>query len=194
MKRESTTMILSAIIAAGFFYLVCSGVAYVAYCDGVPENVVDVWPLSWIPGSLARFFLAIELTMAAAGIYFPLGRAALWHLLYGPYETVAAKGVARTAMTFLLISFGAVGSAMLGGALALPLAITSALCVTAQMFILPGLCVSELMLVLSSNSSSCCNISGGRVMAIGFATIGTLFGALSLSALFGFWDERIEST
>ena len=61
LHRESYRIITTAVPAAGLFYLVCSGVAYFAYCGNVPENVVDVWPLTWIPGVLARGFLIIEL-------------------------------------------------------------------------------------------------------------------------------------
>ena len=181
VKRESTTVIWTSILVAGFFYAVCSGVAYMAYCDQVPENVVDVWPLTWIPGSLARFFLAIELTMAAAGIYVPLGRAAFWHLLFGPFEKVAAKGATRTIVTLAFVAVSAFGSILLGGALALPLSITSALCVTAQMFVLPGLCVSTLL----PGSRIRNIIPGGRMTALGFALFGGIFGILSLAALFG---------
>jgi hypothetical protein len=197
IKKESTTMIITAVSSAGFFYLVCSGVAYFAYCGDVPENVVDVWSFSWIPGLFARVFLAIELIMAAAGIYVPLGRAALWHLCYGPYATVAAKGCTRTIITFILIGIGAIGSIAIGGALALPLAITSALCGTAQMFVLPGLCVNKLLLLLQKKDDNDDNevddtsattsntIPGGRLTAIGFAVLGMAFGILSLAALFG---------
>jgi len=187
IRHELMKMILTGITGAAIFYLACSGVAYFAYCGNVPENVVDAWSMTWVPGLFARAFLAMELVMAGAGIYIPLGRAALWHLLYGPYETVAAQGVTRTIITFLFICVGAVGSIAVGGALALPLAITSALCVTTQMFILPGLCVNELLQEKNSGSrtTASTSIPGGRFTAIGFVVLGTAFGALSLAALFG---------
>jgi len=180
LNRQSRTVIGTSIVAAGFVYGICSGVAYVAYCGGVPENVVDVWPVAWIPGSLARLFLSIELIVAAAGIYVPLGRASLWHLIYGPYERVAARGVARILSTLGMVAAGAAGSILVGGALALPLAVTSALCVTAQMFVLPGWCVACLL----PGSRIRRLVPGGKCTAIGFATVGSLLGVLSLAALF----------
>eukprot|EP00536_Pseudo-nitzschia_multiseries_P011411 jgi/Psemu1/289666/fgenesh1_pg.386_\ len=181
LNRQSRTVIATSIVAAGLVYGICSGVAYVAYCEEVPENVVDVWPVAWIPGSLARLFLAIELIVAAAGIYIPLGRASLWHLMYGPYERVAASGTSRVLLTLGIIAAGAAGSILAGGALALPLAVTSALCVTAQMFVLPGLCVARLL----QGSRIRKLVPGGKCTAIGFATMGGLLGVLSLAALFG---------
>lgn len=115
----------------------------------------------WTLGLLAGFqvywhaiFLSVELTVAAAGIYIPLG-----------------------LVTAALIGTNAVGSIALGGALALPLAVTSALCVTAQLFDLPGLCVSELIGISADPVAA--------VVALAFAALGAAFGILSLSALFG---------
>mmetsp|Transcript_882 Transcript_882/g.1641 ORF Transcript_882/g.1641 Transcript_882/m.1641 type:complete len:477 (+) Transcript_882:254-1684(+) len=179
-EQASWRLIWAAILAAGLFYLSCSGVAYAAYCNAVPENVVDAWPLAWMPGLLARAFLAIELTVAAAGIYIPLGRAAFWHLRYGPDETVAASGLTRLVVTLGVVATGAIGSMALGGALTLPLAVTSALCVTAQMFVLPGLCMFRLQ---KGNAPAL--IPGGSLAAVAFAAVGAAFGALSLVALFG---------
>ena len=183
VERESSRLIGSSISIAGFFYLACSGVAYLAYCNGVPENVIDAWPLSWLPGLLARIFLSIELTVAAAGIYVPLGRAAFWHLRYGPYQTIAPAGLTRILTTLAIIGVGAIGSIALGGALALPLAVTSALCVTAQMFVLPGLCIAQ----LSADSAAAGGghlIPGGSSAGLTFAVAGAAFGTLSLAALF----------
>ena len=72
---------------------------------------------------------------------------------------------------FGLVFFGAIGSILLGGALALPLAITSALCVTAQMFVLPGLCVSAIL----ADSHVGTSFPGGRFAAVAFALVGAAF-------------------
>ena len=156
-SRESRMVIARSVIVAMCFYWVCCGVTYAAYCGGVPENVVDVWPAAWIPGSLARVFLVVELVVAAAGIYVPIGRAALWHLVYGPHHDPDEDRRTRVLWTLVLVGGGALGSFLLGGALALPLAVTSALCVTAQVFVLPGLCVA----VLIPRRPSADSIGGG---------------------------------
>jgi hypothetical protein len=75
---------------------------------------------------------------------------------------------------------GAIGSDLLDGALALPLAITSALCGTAQVFVLPGLCVLALLEGSTNNCITCVMLT-----AIGFVAIGGGLGLLSLVALLG---------
>ena len=59
------------------------------------------------------------------------------------------------------------------------------------MFVLPGLCISELLVSLTNNSAyfsqsaRITKIPGGRFTGIGFAMMGAAFGVLSLAALFG---------
>ena len=86
-RTESYIVIGCSLFASALFYLLCAVTAYYAYCSEIPENVVDVWPLSWIPGIFARAALSLELLVAGAGIYIPLGRASLWHLIRkcGPF-------------------------------------------------------------------------------------------------------------
>ena len=69
-----------------------------------------------------------------------------------------------------ILALGAAASILLSGALALPLAVTASLCVTAQLFVLPGLAVYR---------------SSGSVAALVFSFVGIAFGVLSLLALFG---------
>ena len=169
-------LIFAAVAVAALFYYSCAAAAYFAYCSSVPENVVDVWPNEkWVFGTLARGLLAAELVMAGAGIYVPLARAALWHLRFGFDADGAPSGLARILVTLLILLAGASGSVALGGALALPLGITSALCVTAQMFVLPGLCAyraAHKMALL-------------QWFSLSFALFGLGFGILSLAALLG---------
>mmetsp|Transcript_13410 Transcript_13410/g.28338 ORF Transcript_13410/g.28338 Transcript_13410/m.28338 type:complete len:495 (+) Transcript_13410:61-1545(+) len=180
--EESRKVIALALLASAGFYLACAGVAYWAYCAQVPENVVDAWPLTWVPGVMARGFLALELLAAGAGIYVPLGRASAWHLVRGVGERVAAGGVARAAVTAAIVAAGCGGSLALGGALALPLAVTSALCVSAQMFVLPGLSAAALLRAGRRRGKG----KKGRVAAaVAFACFGAALGLLSLAALFG---------
>ena len=136
-RKESSILVWTIIAVAGGLYLVVSWTAFAAYCETVPENIVDTWPLAWIPGSLARLFLMVDLVAGAAGIYIPLGRAALLQLLLGPCESLLGRvtiPVMRAISTLCLVAGGAIGSVLLGGAVALPLVITSALCVTAHVF------------------------------------------------------------
>lgn len=91
----------------------------------------------------------------------------------------------------------ALGAAALGGALALPLAATSALCVTAQMLVLPGLCCARIeanrhaRLIDQEAEKRCGGPRGGMsylrgvVAPLGFAAGGAAVGVLSLVALFG---------
>jgi amino acid permease len=175
---ESYIVIGCSLFASAFFYLLCAVTAYYAYCSEIPENVVDVWPLSWIPGILARAALSLELLVAGAGIYIPLGRASLWHLIRGPEASSPASTTTRAFASFAIVLLGVFGSILLSGALTLPLAMTSALCVTAQMFVLPGL-------ILYKTSVKCGGGRGCSTTALGFALVGIVFGILSLAALFG---------
>ena len=163
-------LIALSVAASAMLYLSCSAAAYYAYCGGVPENVVDAWPISWVPGLFARVLLCLELLVAGAGIYVPLARASLWHLIFGPRAKAAAAGWARLAASLGILALGAAASVLLSGALALPLAVTASLCVTAQLFVLPGLAVYR---------------SSGSVAALVFSLVGIAFGVLSLLALFG---------
>ena len=56
-----------AIPLAAFFYILTAEVSYYAYCQKIPDNVVDVWSKKWLPGILARLLLSVELIVAAAG-------------------------------------------------------------------------------------------------------------------------------
>lgn len=145
--------------------------------------IVFCFYLRWLPGLLARVFLSVELAVAAARIYVPLGCAAFWHLMYGPYLSIAPGGFLRAFATLGVITIGAISSIALGGALALPLAVTSALCVTVQMFVLPGLCISKLS-AASAVAGGGNLIPGGSMTGLVFAVVGAAFGALSLAALF----------
>ncbi len=186
-KRESRKLIANALLASAGFYLGCAGVAYAGYCSRVPENVVDAWDPRWVPGIFARAFLALELLAAGAGIYVPLGRAALWHLARGPGERAAAKGPARALATGAIVAAGCAGSVALGGRLALPLAATSALCVTAQMFVLPGLACAALLGEAWGGARG--RGRAARAAAIAFAALGATFGLLSLAALAGLFGD-----
>lgn len=160
-------------VASGVLYFACAGAAYLAYCGAIPENLVDVYSITYLPGLLARAFLSVELGVAAAGIYVPLARSCLGDLIPRSWGRCWGSASARVLATGLLVSTGTAGSIVLGGALALPLATTSALCVTAQMFVLPGLCVSK----FAKSSAS-------KAGALAFAFSGALFGAISLVCLF----------
>jgi hypothetical protein len=56
---------------------------------------------------------------------------------------------------------------------------TSALCVTAQMFVLPGLILYKTSVQKGGGGRGC------STTALGFALVGIVFGVLSLAALFG---------
>ncbi|QDZ25988.1 hypothetical protein HOP50_20g85390 [Chloropicon primus] len=172
--RQSRTLIGCSLVLSGLLYLACSATSYYAYCSEIPENVVDVWPIEWIPGAIARSALSMELLVAGGGIYVPLARASLQHLIRGPQANAPASPLARACMSFAFVSLGAAGSLLLRGALTLPLAVTSALCVTAQMLVLPGLILRK------AHRKPWC-----RALGTAFALAGFMLGALSLLALFG---------
>lgn len=123
-------------IAAGF-------AGYFTFCKAVPENVLDGYALGNGLALAARLALAAQLTLACSGVYMPLARAALWHLLFG-LDRAAPEGVPRVGATLGLLA-GALGAALaLDGALELPLGLTSSVCSTAMMFIFPGICAYKL--------------------------------------------------
>eukprot|EP00531_Pseudo-nitzschia_arenysensis_P021033 CAMPEP_0116119460 /NCGR_PEP_ID=MMETSP0329-20121206/2650_1 /TAXON_ID=697910 /ORGANISM="Pseudo-nitzschia arenysensis, Strain B593" /LENGTH=131 /DNA_ID=CAMNT_0003613157 /DNA_START=632 /DNA_END=1028 /DNA_ORIENTATION=+ len=66
--EESSVLVWTSIVMAGEVYLVATCVAYAAHCDSLPENVLDIWPITWIPGLLARLFLIVELMVISVGI------------------------------------------------------------------------------------------------------------------------------
>ena len=175
-SAASSILIGSSLLSAGLFYLLCSATAYYAYCSEIPENVVDVWPNSWTPGVFAKVALSLELLVAGAGIYIPLGTASFWHLIRGPEVITPASFLTRALVSFALVLFGVIGSILLSGALTLPLAVTSALCVTAQMFVLPGLILYKVKVNKDQRALS--------IMPLAFALVGLLLGVLSLAALF----------
>eukprot|EP00434_Breviolum_minutum_P027152 symbB.v1.2.024015.t1/scaffold2154.1/size87782/2 len=148
-------------------YLVSGAAGYVSFCQGAPDNVLDGFPLTHWPSLLARFAIALQLTCACSGVYIPLARAALTHLIIG-LTSGAPQGLGRVISTASLVSLMVLVARLLDGALALPLGLTSAVCTTAIMFVFPGLC------------AYCLN--GGKT-PLAFAACGLVIGTASTVTL-----------
>ena len=84
---------------------------------------------------LARFLLVVELLVLSTGMLVPIGRAALWRLLVGGRRHEGNRAATITTTLFLVAS-AAVDRILAKGTVVLPLAVTSAVWGTAQMFIL----------------------------------------------------------
>lgn len=124
-------------------YVICSASGYITFCGGTPDNVLDAFPTSHWPSLLARAALIVQLICASAGVYLPLARAALWHLMHGlgaeAPESIGLCAVVK--LTMPILAAASMVAIALGGVLALPLSLTSAICTTGIMFVFPGLCV-----------------------------------------------------
>ncbi|CAK9113367.1 Threonine--tRNA ligase [Durusdinium trenchii] len=153
-------------------YLVSGAAGYVSFCQGAPDNVLDGFPLSHWPSLLARLAIALQLTCACSGVYIPLARAALTHLIKG-LDSGAPEGMRRIISTVLLVFLMVVVARLLHGALALPLGLTSAICTTAIMFVFPGLCA----FTLKSKSN------WSKVLPLLFAATGFVIGTASTVTL-----------
>ncbi|CAJ1448802.1 unnamed protein product, partial [Effrenium voratum] len=138
--REAVSKLIWLAQSFALLDYVVSGVAgYVSFCQAAPDNVLDGFRSSHLPSLLARGAIALQLTAACAGVYVPLARAALCHLVLG-LDCGAPVGCARVTSTVLLLGFMVLMARALDGALAKPLGLTSAVCTTAIMFMFPGLC------------------------------------------------------
>lgn len=184
-NQESSVLVWTSLIMAGEVYLVATCVAYAAHCDSLPENVLEIWPITWIPGLLARLFLIVELVVISVGFLLPMSRASLWRILLcgRTYNESPTSYTLKTfvATVFLVIA-GAFGSLLFDGALVLPLAITSAVCGTAQMFVIPAMCALAL---LRKGAMYTDNPYIGTTLILAFVVLGCGFGFFSLLALLG---------
>mmetsp|Transcript_91538 Transcript_91538/g.296123 ORF Transcript_91538/g.296123 Transcript_91538/m.296123 type:complete len:452 (+) Transcript_91538:47-1402(+) len=133
-------------------YALASAAGYLTFCGAVPDNVLDAYPTSHLLALAARLALAVQLCLACAGVYVPLARASLWRLLRGIYVEGEPFGASCGTATALLLVVMLAAAVALGGLLALPLGLISAVCTTAIMFVFPGLCSARLQ---ASPSGKC---------------------------------------
>mmetsp|Transcript_84287 Transcript_84287/g.239074 ORF Transcript_84287/g.239074 Transcript_84287/m.239074 type:complete len:455 (-) Transcript_84287:101-1465(-) len=118
-------------------YLVTAVVGYFTFCSHVPDNVLDGYGPGEILPLAARMALSIQLTASCLGVIVPLLRTAAWTLCCG--SDVEMSPEARMAITPVVIAPPVLASVWLKGALSLPLGLTSSICITSYMFIVPGL-------------------------------------------------------
>mmetsp|Transcript_4786 Transcript_4786/g.8503 ORF Transcript_4786/g.8503 Transcript_4786/m.8503 type:complete len:452 (-) Transcript_4786:65-1420(-) len=173
-KGSVVSLIWLAQVLALLDYVVSLAAGYASFCQASPDNVLDGYPVSHLPTLMARLALALQLSAACAGVYIPLARAALYHLLMG-IDVGAPRGTARALASVALISGMVMAAYALDGALALPLGLTSAVCTTAMMFVFPGLCAYRVQLPGAPMLS--------RVTPLVFAAIGLLIGVASTVSL-----------
>lgn len=110
---------------------------YMTFCARTPTMVLDGYSSLGLAALIARMALALQLIASCVGCWVPLCRAALWSLLCGTGTEVA--GMSRAGLTQVALLCPLLLSVVLNGSLDLPLGLTSSICLTTFMFIIPGL-------------------------------------------------------
>eukprot|EP00927_Polykrikos_kofoidii_P069164 TRINITY_DN6454_c0_g1_i3.p1 TRINITY_DN6454_c0_g1~~TRINITY_DN6454_c0_g1_i3.p1 ORF type:complete len:447 (-),score=50.51 TRINITY_DN6454_c0_g1_i3:230-1570(-) len=156
------------------YYVVTGTAGYLTFCGSAIENVLNAYPAGDLFGLMARMCLALQLALACASLYLPLARTALTHLVAG-IDVEIAKGCAARLHDAMLLTAVIAVATILDGALDLPLSLTSSVCVTAIMFVFPGLCANAVVLPGEGTLA--------RIAPLAFAVIGVAIGFSSTFSL-----------
>jgi len=174
-RRDVVRMIWGGQLLAVLNYVACSSAGYLTFCGDTPANVLNAYPTSNVSSVAARLALALQLALGSAGVYVPLARLSLWHLFHGLEVDTPPTGILRSAMTVLLLACVSKVAVAAGGAMVLPLGLTSSICTTAIMFVFPGLCYIQTQRASAGLGKLCAPLL--------FTLLGLIVGVLSLTTL-----------